>query len=606
VWCLFEAVVTQEGTGRLVPIFSRKGKVAFEDALRAGGQEIRAAIEKIEVCKAEATVASDKVMIFDRIEKTITCHGLNKVLTAEFGQWILAECRRLLADSVQIHGENHLTTISVMDRLGWLLAKSGEMHERLALVTRVLSATEAVYGRNHPDYWWAHKWVGVAYFRINELEKASSYVLPAAQALEEQLGFKDVRTGKAWNAHGMIQLANDNLDAAKAAYSRALEGEIHLHSAETPFVWLFKVGVAEVNWAQGNLDQALADAKAVSCACEASEVAQHGPKGERTVNALALVGLVLYTQGQDLDDAQACLSEVYSTRLEMNSSLHQDTLLVKCHLALVLYAQGAIEEAEEHFKEIHTNAHHLLVRVPRLLQLSRLLRLSSRFSEAELCIDIVAQSRLFTLDGYIASQIGLVYQTAQQSEAYKPMATQNPYEKQYPAPEVIRHLQKAVSAGFGDTGELQACEHLADVLELCKETPSIFHHMHTLPPQGDRRILWLVRHAQGEHNLVPHDGSQGFPFSLDPPLTQEGAHQIKSSMWKPKVDMIIVSPLRRTLETAQALWPDDTQQVAHELLREMLSDTPGNLRESKATASMEFPHVDFTHVPDGPDGRIND
>ena len=30
--------------------------------------------------------------------------------------------------------------------------------------------------------------VGVAYFRINELEKASSYVLPAAQALEEQLG----------------------------------------------------------------------------------------------------------------------------------------------------------------------------------------------------------------------------------------------------------------------------------------------------------------------------------------------------------------------------------------------------------------------------------
>ena len=94
---------------------------------------------------------------------------------------------------------------------GWLLAKQGEMEKRLELSQRSLSATQQVYGEEHIESWWAQKWLALAHFRVNEVDVALALVRPAAQAVENLLGFEDMKTPNALNALGMIEFAADNI-----------------------------------------------------------------------------------------------------------------------------------------------------------------------------------------------------------------------------------------------------------------------------------------------------------------------------------------------------------------------------------------------------------
>ena len=84
------------------------------------------------------------------------------------------------------------------------------------------------------------------------------------------------------------------------------------------------------------------------------------------------------------------------------------------------------------------------------------------------------------------------------------------------------------------------------------------------------KTVFIVRHAQGQHNVSPR-------FEFDPPLTEDGhkqvltlfpgtlsgnsdtlfvCEQVKSRAkiaTKLNVDLVVVSPLRRTLQTASGV-----------------------------------------------------
>ena len=109
----------------------------------------------------------------------------------------------------------------------------------------------------------------------------------------------------------------------------------------------------------------------------------------------------------------------------------------------------------------------------------------------------------------------------------------------------------------------------------------------------DQKRIYIIRHAQAVHNI-----QRGYPFP-DPPLTKGGDQEASSITVDFRPDLIIVSPMRRTIETAitafgtnvdanKALpievWPD---------LREA-HDAICNHGSPVAVLQMEYPHLDFS------------
>ncbi|EKX52569.1 hypothetical protein GUITHDRAFT_101736 [Guillardia theta CCMP2712] len=111
--------------------------------------------------------------------------------------------------------------------------------------------------------------------------------------------------------------------------------------------------------------------------------------------------------------------------------------------------------------------------------------------------------------------------------------------------------------------------------------------------------VYIIRHAQGQHNV-------SFQFDFDPPLTKVGRQQVKQQHEISKtlgVEVVIVSPLRRTLQTATGLFPGHTNMVAFEDIRETLTESC-NLRQPVEDAMKEFSHVDFHLIEIGDDKAL--
>src|SRR5271170_4322195 len=62
----------------------------------------------------------------------------------------------------------------------------------------------------------------------------------------------------------------------------------------------------------------------------------------------------------------------------------------------------------------------------------------------------------------------------------------------------------------------------------------------------DQKRIWIIRHGQAVHNI-----QRGYPFP-DPPLTKRGYQEASSITIDFTPDLIVVSPMRRTIETATA------------------------------------------------------
>lgn len=112
--------------------------------------------------------------------------------------------------------------------------------------------------------------------------------------------------------------------------------------------------------------------------------------------------------------------------------------------------------------------------------------------------------------------------------------------------------------------------------------------------------LLLVRHAQGQHNVGR--------FEFDPPLTEEGRRQCLRGRKPRNLDLIVVSPLRRTIQTALLLLPTEcvgpnVPIIAYEGIREQLDDDC-NFRRPIEVQSRDFPEVDFSLIPPGEDSQL--
>jgi len=113
--------------------------------------------------------------------------------------------------------------------------------------------------------------------------------------------------------------------------------------------------------------------------------------------------------------------------------------------------------------------------------------------------------------------------------------------------------------------------------------------------------IYFIRHAEGYHNLRTN-GHNNHHIKY-PRLTVRGIQQCQKTreqLKDIKFDIIIVSPLRRTLETAQYIFDRNIPHLSLEYIREFIYN-PCDFRESIEEVILHFPYVDFSKICDTDD-----
>ncbi|SFC94737.1 Broad specificity phosphatase PhoE [Bacillus sp. OV322] len=115
--------------------------------------------------------------------------------------------------------------------------------------------------------------------------------------------------------------------------------------------------------------------------------------------------------------------------------------------------------------------------------------------------------------------------------------------------------------------------------------------------------LYFIRHAQGEHVLNPPDSLQ----ILDPALTDLGikqARKLKELFPVFDDDLLIISPLRRTLQTAE-YWTIDSacKKIVHPLVGPRMFPLLSSYKAyncdtvlSKEQIIKDFPHIEIEDI----------
>ena len=124
------------------------------------------------------------------------------------------------------------------------------------------------------------------------------------------------------------------------------------------------------------------------------------------------------------------------------------------------------------------------------------------------------------------------------------------------------------------------------------------------------KVIHWIRHGEAEHNIVAQnardaglsDAEKRRKISdeklADAPLTTKGTAQAEHLNRALKetniaVEFIVVSPLKRTLQTATLAF-GQTKMLAHSDARERMSSLKSERRSDLADLSPQFPHCDFS------------
>ncbi|XP_021665772.2 phosphoglycerate mutase-like protein 1 isoform X2 [Hevea brasiliensis] len=130
-------------------------------------------------------------------------------------------------------------------------------------------------------------------------------------------------------------------------------------------------------------------------------------------------------------------------------------------------------------------------------------------------------------------------------------------------------------------------------------------------PLGHSKILHLLRHAQGIHNVAGEKDHSALlsPEFFDAPLSPLGCQQVTnlrnyvlaSGLLK-RIDLVITSPLLRSMQTAVEIFGSEESGlerppiVAIELCRERLGVHPCDKRRTICQYRNLFPEIDFSWI----------
>ena len=109
--------------------------------------------------------------------------------------------------------------------------------------------------------------------------------------------------------------------------------------------------------------------------------------------------------------------------------------------------------------------------------------------------------------------------------------------------------------------------------------------------------IYFIRHAEGHHN-VHTDNKHNLNIKY-PCLTSKGEKQANDQqkiLGEISMDVVIVSPLKRTIQTAISIFNVEKDYIlADEKIREIV-DCPCDLRRNTDIIKNEFPFIDFSEI----------
>ncbi len=111
--------------------------------------------------------------------------------------------------------------------------------------------------------------------------------------------------------------------------------------------------------------------------------------------------------------------------------------------------------------------------------------------------------------------------------------------------------------------------------------------------------IYLIRHAQSEFNAAFRSGLPD-PMIFDAQLSELGREQAlkaRAHIANLDIEKLIVSPLTRTLQTAEIMFQKKLPTQVNSLVREQLSHS-GDVGTSPAQLSRDWAHLDFEHLGD--------
>ena len=107
--------------------------------------------------------------------------------------------------------------------------------------------------------------------------------------------------------------------------------------------------------------------------------------------------------------------------------------------------------------------------------------------------------------------------------------------------------------------------------------------------------IYFIRHAEGYHNLSEKAWNIKYPR-----LTEKGINQAKNTKNKvpEHIDLVLVSPLVRTLQTADIIFKSKKNKfVSEEFIKEKVVN-PCDYRQPVSEVEDEFNYVNFDNIND--------
>lgn len=129
--------------------------------------------------------------------------------------------------------------------------------------------------------------------------------------------------------------------------------------------------------------------------------------------------------------------------------------------------------------------------------------------------------------------------------------------------------------------------------------------------RSDAKLVLFMRHARSKMNEIKSNPGFVDPMTWDAELSEAGMASARAISWLgPALEhfglrpqLVVCSPFRRTIRTAELvlrplLDAGHCSLVVQPLAREAISDS-GDCGRPADELRCEFPHVDFSHMPDG-------
>lgn len=117
------------------------------------------------------------------------------------------------------------------------------------------------------------------------------------------------------------------------------------------------------------------------------------------------------------------------------------------------------------------------------------------------------------------------------------------------------------------------------------------------------KLLYCIRHGTAQHNVRYKEvGEKAFHEQMDTKLVSEGISEAinLSKTWDNiyDIELVVVSPLSRTLKTAQLIFKEHNVpiMVLEDLIEHPQHKEICNKREKKNTLQLNYPNFDFSNI----------